>query len=56
MEEELVFGFTSDSTPVPIYEAAEITGLSLDELRMHKGYVLVKYNIKELEHEKDNSR
>jgi len=55
MEEELVYGFMSDNTPIPIYEASEITGLSYDELRMHEGYVLVKYQIKESEHEKDNS-
>ena len=45
MEEELVYGFTSDNTAIPIWEAADISGLSVEEIRSSAETIIVKYEI-----------
>jgi len=56
MKETFVVNFTTDGTPIPIWEVSDITGLSVDEIKSFAECIEVTYNTEEYdEHESRSS-
>jgi hypothetical protein len=45
MEEIYVTNFVSDGTPIPIWEVADITGLTVEELKKTAELMIVKTEV-----------